>query len=302
MSYLIPLQSDLSAAVRKIIITGLKEALSILSISRGLDQEQFKKARKALKKVRGMLHLVRDSIDNEKFLEEEKNLKDLSRVFRDVRDAIVIGEALEKARKLTKDDFDAKEFKDVKSALLTYGEKTIEKVFENEKDLRTAIADLQAAIERIPELKIKDTIWDSIEQGLKSAYRDCFEYFQLCDDSNKKEDWIKWRKYCNFLVVELDFFSEFLSSELKTWHQGLHSLSEILGTHQDLILVEEKTKELKNQLESVQSGRNFLDRSAEIRDKLRKEARKNAARLFVKSPKEFVKKIITSTREWRKAC
>jgi hypothetical protein len=102
-------------------------------------------------------------------------------------------------------------------------------------------------------------------------------------------------------VVELDFFSDFLSPELKKWHEGLQSLSEILGAHQDFILVEEKTKELKNHLESFQNGKGFLRLCAENREELRKEGRKNAARLFVKSPKEFVKKFTACTGEWRKA-
>jgi len=162
MPYTVSKSEPIESSLKTILVSGIKDAANVLSLSQGLHREQFKQARKSLKKARAVLYLLRDSISESKFSEEEKNLKKLSRTFRDVRDAHVTEEVLTALAKAHQKELNKEEWAEIMQALVAESKKTVEKVFQEEKKLKEAIALLQAAMERIAEVKIKGSPWNSI--------------------------------------------------------------------------------------------------------------------------------------------
>ena len=301
MPYTVSKSEPIESSLKTILVSGIKDAANVLSLSQGLHREQFKQARKSLKKARAVLYLLRDSISESKFLEEEKNLKKLSRTFRDVRDAHVTEEVLTALAKAHQKELNKEEWAEIMQALVAESKKTVEKVFQEEKKLKEAIALLQAAMERIPEVKIKGSPWNSIEECLRATFLECFEYSEACQDTQEEEYFFAWRKAVKFLRVELDFFIEALSPDIKKWNQDLHTLSDVLGEYQDLALIEDQIQECEKSIENKKALHKFEKLLHERKKILRKTARKLGREIFTSKPKAFVKNFSQSTKSWFKA-
>ena len=301
MPYTVSKTEPIESSLKIILVSGIKDAANVLSLSQGLHREQFKQARKSLKKARAVLYLLRDSISESKFSEEEKNLKNLSRTFRDVRDAHVTEEVFMAFSKAHQKELDKEEWAELMQALVAESKKTVERVFQEEKKLREAIALLQAAMERIPEIKIKGSPWSSIEECLRTTFLECFEYSEACQDTQEEEYFVAWRKAVKFLRVELDFFIEALNPEIKKWNQELHTLSDALGEYQDLTLIEEQIQACEKSIQSKKAFQKLEKLLHERKKNLRKTTRKLGREIFNTKPKAFVKDFSQSTKSWFKA-
>ncbi|NBW99538.1 CHAD domain-containing protein [bacterium] len=301
MPYTVSKSEPIESSLKTILVSGIKDAANVLSLSQGLHREQFKQARKSLKKARAVLYLLRDSISESKFSEEEKNLKKLSRTFRDVRDAHVTEEVFMAFSKAHQKELTQQEWAEIMQVLVSESKKTVEKVFQEQKKLKDAIGLLNAAMERIPEIKIKGSPWNSIEECLRSTFLECFEYSEVCQDTHEEECFVAWRKAVKFLRVELDFFIEALSPEIKKWNQELHTLSDTLGEYQDLTLIESQIQDCEQSIQSKKALHHLEKLLHERKKNLRKTARKLGREIFASKPKAFVRDFSQSTKSWFKA-
>ncbi|NBX77502.1 MAG: CHAD domain-containing protein [Proteobacteria bacterium] len=301
MPYTVSKSEPIESSLKTILVSGIKDAANVLSLSQGLHREQFKQARKSLKKARAVLYLLRDSISESKFSEEEKNLRKLSRTFRDVRDAHITEEVFMAFSKTHQKELSQEDWAEIMQALVAESKKTVETVFQEEKKLKEAIALLQAAMERIPEIKIKGSPWDSIEECLRSTFLECFEYSEACRDTHEEEYFVAWRKAVKFLRLEIDFFIEALSPEIKKWNQELHVLSDTLGEYQDLTLIEDQIQDCEESIKNKKALNKLGKLIHERKKNLRKIARKIGSEIFTYKPKAFVKDFSHSTKSWFKA-
>jgi len=301
MSYQITKNEPIETSLKNILVSGIKDAASVLSLSQGLHREQFKQARKSLKKARAVLFLLRGSISDEKFAKEEKSLRSLSRTFRDVRDAHVTEEVFQKLLDDHQKSFKLEEIHEIKLFLVEESKRTVEKVFKQEKKLREAIELLQAAMERIPEIKVKGDVWESIDESLRSIYHECLELNHYCQETDDEEMFIEWRKAVKFLRVELDFFLAGLSPETKKWNRSLHELSDVLGEFQDLTMIQEQLDENRKEIKNKKALELILSLIKEKKKALRKNARLIGKEVFSEKPKSFMKEFSSSTISWFKA-
>lgn len=289
MSYQIHPRQDLEKSLKEILTASLEDALKVLSISQGLHKERFKRARKALKKSRAILRLFKEGIEAERFEEEDLNLKNIAKVFRDVRDAHVTEEVFQKFLKEISGQTPKNAFSEIQNFLVKESQKTVQEVFSNESLLRDALAQIKAAQERIPLIKVKGEVWASVVEGIRHSYSDCRDFYQVCLDSKAQSDWIGWRKSVKYLRVELDFANGFLNDQIKNWNRELHELSDLLGRNQDLLLITQEIENNKKQLKDDKALASFISVSKEYRKGLRKAARKFGEKLFQQSSKDFIR-------------
>ncbi|NQW45703.1 MAG: CHAD domain-containing protein [Deltaproteobacteria bacterium] len=301
MPYQITKKEPIETSLKKILVLGIKDATSVLSLSRGLHREQFKQARKSLKKARAVLFLLRGAIPDEKFGEEEKTLRDLSRTFREVREAYVTEEVFQRFCNDNKNKVQDEDIKEITHFLVAKCAENVDKVFQKEKKLKEAIGLLTAAMERIPEIKIKGDIWESIEEAIRSIYSECAELGDFCQDSDDENTIIAWRKAVKFLHVELDFFEEGFSSEIKKWNRKLLELSDCLGEFQDLTMIQDQLDEGKKEIKNKKSLDEVVQLIKSRKKSLKKIAREIGREVFSQKPKAFMKQFSSATLQWFKA-
>lgn len=292
MSYQIHPRQDLEKSLKEILTANLEDALKVLSISQGLHKERFKQARKALKKSRAILRLFKEVIESDKFEEEDLNLKEIARAFRDVRDAHVTEDVFQRFLKEVSVQGEKNTFSEIQSFLVSTSRQTVEKVFSDETSLRNALAQIKAAQERIPLIKVKGEVWGAVVAGVQHTYADCRDYSRVCLESKTPSDWIGWRKSVKYLRVELDFLNAFLSDEMKAWNRQLHDLSDLLGRNQDLLLITQEIEENQKVFKDEKALNGFLSISKEYRKNLRKIARKLGEKLFEQNPKGFARAVL----------
>lgn len=283
--------AKLNDQFRQTLTSEIKKAAKAISLSRGIQKEQFKEARKSLKRVRSVLRLLRDSISEDQFKSEERHIKDLSKAFRPVRNACVTEEVLTKLLVAHKTLIAPADAKEILAVLGAHTQNILLAAFNEDKTLRSTLGDLQAALERIPRLEIKGSLKESAIQGIKRSYRANWEDFESCHESNFPEIWVSWRKNINFLATEVDLVKGHLTGEIRDWNEKVHQLSDCLGEHQDLLFLEEEAAEIKSLFENRKLFKSLIELSIERRKELRKQVRKEAKHLFLASPKEFIQTL-----------
>ena len=301
MPYQLTKNEPIETSLKNILISGIKDAASVLSLKRGLHREQFKQARKSLKKARAVLFLLRGSISEERFGEEEKNLRALSATFREVREAHVTEEVFQKLCRDNKNKSREEDLKEINDFLIRKSNETVEQIFQKEKKLKEAIALLTAAMERIPEIKIKRDVWESIEEGIRSIYIECSELKDFCQDSDDVGAFIDWRKAVKFLRIELDFFKDGLSTEIEKWNRRLHELSDCLGEFQDLTMIQDQLEEGKKEIRNKKSLDEVVQMIKSRKKSLKKIAREIGREVFSQKPKAFTREFNSATTQWFKA-
>lgn len=300
MSYAFNRNEDIATSIRKAIGSSLNEAIQSLPISKGIHKEQFKKARKAVKRARAAIRLFEHGLKGNWVDREEDILRSVSRVFRDVRDMSVAEEVFDKVLKVSKDKHPVATFDSVRRHLSKVCKETEENTLKEEKRLRTAIADLQIAAERVDEIKVKGDSWSHVFEGLRDTYRDCCDAFENTEASRSDGAYIDWRRAVKFLRLQLDFLAEFLTSEMKAFNSNLHPLSDLLGEYQDILLIQETIKEDKSAYGEKETVRAVLDMLEDRMKHIGKEARKLGEDFFDLTPKDFMKTVFDESKKPKK--
>lgn len=286
--------------LRKALTAHLKEAFDSLSISSGLQPEKFKPARKAVKRARAVLKLVETGIKAHWYEAEDEFLKRVARVFRDVRDIQVVSETFEKIVRNSMNVTQGNSFKPIRERILELSKETFSQTKMNEKKLRNALADLQAALERIDEFHLKGEPWSVIREGLRQTYRECIDDYASATETKDADGYIEWRRSVKFLRLQLDYLAEFLTREMREYNSKLHSLSDLLGEYQDLLLLDEVLTEEKSRI--AEGVKEFGKLIGERMKEIRKLVRGIGEELFSETPKSFLKLAIQEDKISENAC
>jgi CHAD domain-containing protein len=291
MPYAMPKNMNVESAIKQMMIAEFKEALSVLSLSQGLHKEQFKQARKSLKRVRAALRLIRDSIPKSIFEREDETIRRIAKAFRDVRDAHVTEEVVQKLLESSKQDTKGEDFNEIRKQLFRYSQTTVQNVFSKESSLRRAIADLQAALERVDELVVDEEHWESLQTGLKDSYREVYDAASEVNEDPSDKAFVRWRKDVKYLRIHLDFLANFLSKELKEWNRELHRLSDSLGEYQDLVMLREIIESDPKEFGEKKVLKRFFEVIEQRQKVLSKECRDLGKALLSEPPKAFIRRI-----------
>ncbi len=201
------------------ILTLLDGAIEILSSSQ--DDEAVHAARKACKRIRAGLRLLRGCLGQSAYRRENQKIRDAAKPLTAVRDVYVLRRVL---RTLP-----------AASAMIV---RSIDSEYRRERQLlrqraQNALRQIAATRERLVDLPNIESEADSAIQGVKRSYK---AGRKACRKSRSKKDQVlhEWRKQAVYLLNQLELLGMVFGARFKKLHRHVSWLAETLGSDHDL--------------------------------------------------------------------
>jgi CHAD domain-containing protein len=267
--------------------------------------EAIHTARKAMKRLRGLLRLVRDEVGQSAYRNENAVLRDTSRRLAPVRDSFVMLRTLDRLREAHRGVLRRKAFAVTRQHLMERHEASRRAVIENDQLMTAVVVTLKTA-------RARYTAWESertgnppsklaargvrddfaaMAPGLTRVYRRGQRAMLQAYHDGSAESFHEWRKRVKYLRYQLESL-ELIWPELVGAHaECLAELGEALGDNNDLAelgrIVLDDDAATANQRERTLLL--ALIHSASL--ELQYEARALGSALYTETPDQFVGRL-----------
>lgn len=273
------------------------EALTTQRIDIGIHE-----ARKAFRRVRALLRLVRDPLGDTVYRAENVALRDLGRLIGGARDATVMVETVIGMSTLYGDVLQPGAFDTLRANLLERDKLVQRRVSGSRVD--EVLAGLRAIRGRFAAWPARHALEDDfamIEGGLRRVYRRGRNRMADAYEQETAEAFHLWRKRVRYLRFQMTLLEGMWPGLQRGIVTDLAFLAEALGAEHDLAelhrLLEEEPEMLPDEgARHVLQGLLIANRT-----RLQKAAHPVGARLYGERPKEFVARIGGYWEVWRPA-
>lgn len=251
-------------------------------------------ARKAFKKIRALLRLVRDEIGDDVYAEENTAFRDMGRHLSGFRDSTVLVHTVDW---LLAHGERTDALHELRAALDTRGTIAWSGIDQDERVIEVR-GMLDAALKRLPWWPVERDRFAAIADGLKRTYkRGRLAYGNVVGDSSI-EHLHDWRKQVKYLWYHLRLLKPMWPDVLTAMTAELRDLSEDLGRDHDLAVLAE-TIELHPLIPDVAARQAVIERIERERYTLQQAAKSRGARIYSERPKAFVERLKRRWNIWR---
>jgi CHAD domain-containing protein len=272
----------------------LEKSLKDIKRAKADPDEALHEVRKRLKKLRGLLRLVRFMMPDQ-YRDLNIKYRDIGRVLSDLRDARAKLEALDKLEKRTRSETDATVFESVRSRLENDYRRQTKDGKAIMVGLKQTAADLTTMLDQGEHWNFTQPSAQTLMQGVEQTYRRARKAYQHCYQSSDATgaDFHEWRKRTKYLWYEIQLVENCWPEPLKALRDQLKALASILGDEHDLTVIQTTLKDNIHQFEDTETLHPFIGVLQGWQIELRLAARQSGARLFAEKPKQFAGRLQT---------
>ena len=254
-------------------------------------------ARKDLKKLRGVLRLVRGEVGDEVYRAENQRYRDAGRRLARSRDAEVKAETLSALRERSDGELPA-DLSDAWLAALEHERDEIAASVSNSDGgslIAETMATIEAGQEEIPTWPLESDSWELVEAGLLRSYRRGRRAMKRTRSDPVAENVHEWRKRTKDLWYQLWILRNAWPPVISETAEQAHELADLLGDHHDLAVLADDlaTREIAGDRDAA---RDLIDRR---QSELLKCAFEVGERLFAEKPKAFGTRFESYWLAWR---
>ena len=245
-----------------------------------------------MKRLRGLLRLVRDPVGHRTYRSENVVLRDTARSLAAARDARVQVETLRLLRQRYADLLDGATFQLTERWLLERHARQCESL--SEQALTSAVVTVGAARSRFASFRFEDVIgdtYDSIAPGIGRVYRRGLRGYQRSVESSRPEDFHIWRKRVKYLRYQMEFLTPLQSALIGSTAAELDRLGEDLGREHDLVVLAQTLDTNPDACPDERERWLLLALVFERRAMLHEAARRLGAAVYAESEESFVARV-----------
>lgn len=287
MSLQLKYQENFSNGVKRLIIAQCHIASE--SIERATDEDGRHQAvhevRKAFKKIRACLRLVRDEIDY--YSEENKWFRDQGRLLSDIRDRTAHIEAVDMLKEQYNSELYKKSFMNLRNRMLDYRKELADKVFREENKLQNIQADLEDKLQKIPGWELEIQSFDDIRPSIKRTYSRGVNGLEDSLDDGEIENLHEWRKRVKYLRYQIDVLNRIWPQVFKTMEDELHDVTDLTGNLHDLHNLQDVILEFDDPFSDNEERILFNTLADKQQKYLKKHALLKGRKFYTDSPAKF---------------
>jgi CHAD domain-containing protein len=279
--------------VRDILCTFIGEAADSLGGKRVSDADVHS-ARKAVKRARAALRLMRDALPPAVYQRENAALRDASRPLGAARDARVLVDSVGRLGKL----YGPAAHHSVSPAFGRILARECDQIQRG--DTRASREAILAVDKRMAARRIEPGGWKGIGSGLERTYRQGRNARRRAQAAPTPECLHEWRKRTKYLWHQLQILEPLAPGRIGELADQAHKLSDYLGDDHDLAVLRDKVIAHASAFGSSGNGAllALIDR---CQTRLREKAFLLGARLYEDKPRQFTGRFETRWRRWRHA-
>jgi CHAD domain-containing protein len=239
MAYRLNSGESAPAGIRRIAIEELDSAARLLRDGANRD-EAIHEARKSIKKVRALLRLVRADL-GAVGKAENRRLRSAARKISALRDAGAMLEFVDSLVKQAPQDgksaqpnpaLDPRVIEGVRKGLRARKPDT-----DSERVIGQVAAVLEKAAKRAPSWPLEADGFQRLSPGLKRTYRDGRRAMARAAKDPTDANYHEWRKRAKDHWYHVRLLAGILGKEIEPRARALEDLSELLGDHQNLVVL-----------------------------------------------------------------
>lgn len=309
MPYRLEAGEALADGLRRSLLEELDRAATLLGDADPNDvDEDVHEARKALKRARTAVRLLRPVLGEERFRSASARLRDAGRALAGTRDAAVLVDCLDT---LTAPASASDEASPPDGAGQPFAGLRARLVQEHEEARRLALetAGPRAdALERIMAGRADSARWDlgsgldgRVVAGVQRVYRSGRRRLRAARDEPTAEALHGWRKRVKDLGYTTELFAPSSPQALEPLSGELRRLWELLGEHHDLHLLGGVAGQRPSAFVSAVERADLDRRLARRRTELAEQALALGDRLYAEAPGAFGKRVAAYVRAWQGA-
>jgi CHAD domain-containing protein len=272
-----------ASGVRDIFCTFVADAADSLA-GKAVSDADVHSARKAVKRARAAVRLMRDALPPAAYKRENAALRDASRPLGAARDARVLVDSLGRLEKL------------YGPAARHSVSPAFSRILDRERDkahrgnTRASREELLAVARRMAACKIESRSWKDIGSGLERTYRRGRKEMHRAQAEPTPECLHEWRKQTKYLWHQLQIFEPLAPGRIGELADQAHKLADYLGDDHDLAVLREKAVAHEPAFGSTGNGAllALIDR---CQARLREKAFLLGARIYEEKPRRFTRRI-----------
>jgi CHAD domain-containing protein len=283
----------LPAAIQRISIGLLDEAIGHLA---GHGEQDFDTgihmARKAMKRLRAILRLVRDDLGRRTYRSENVVIRDTARTIGRLRDASVLVGTLETLRQHSEDLLAAATFSETDKWLMGRYER--ERSAVTTDVITRAVLNLATARARFRAFPLTDRIDDdfsAIAPGIRRVYRRGRHGYLRSLADPTTEDLHDWRKRAKYLWFQMEALEPLRPGPIRATAQELEDLGEILGKDHDLAVLADAVQRGADACRDERERALLMALIDTEREHLQTRAFRAGSGLYAERPRAFVDRI-----------
>jgi len=298
--------------LRRVALGRLDHAIELLeSRPVGIDEETVHELRKALKRLRAIVRLLREELGAKRFAREDATLGDCARRLSGARDAEVLVDTLDallrREPKLAKHGSGKRGSRKRRGGVRALraqliAERDAASAGDDPELRRAVIADLRTIRERVAAWELRERPQDPTRlsaRGIERLYREGRRRMRAARRRGDFESMHAWRKRVKALRYAAETLDRGEATRKTKSGRRLHRvarradrLGEALGEEHDLALLARAVRERSELFAGWRKQRKrLLKMIARRRKRLRKRALREGERLYRRRPQRFVRRL-----------
>ena len=299
MEYRLKRGESAPEGVRRMAAEQLDKALEHLACQDGKRDKHIHEARKATKRLRALVRLVRRELEDEVYALENQCYRDAGQRLSELRDATVLVETLDRLVESLGEDVPKSRFARVRAWLVERRDLAYGQAASSDRVAQEVIADLTQARERLEDWNLQRQGWGGIRVGLQRIYargrRDFAAAYALPSD----EAFHDWRKQAKYLWYHTQILENIWPSVMQALTGELDQLGELLGQDHDLAVLRTTVRAEFPRAGATATLRALESRIGEVRARKQAEARLLAERIYLEQPRDFTRRLRGYWRVWQ---
>ena len=299
MEYRLKQSESVPEGVRRMVAEQLDRALVHLGCQDGERDKHIHEARKATKRLRALVRLVRRDLGDEVYALENQCYRDAGQRLSELRDATVLVETLDRLVESLGEEVPKSRFARVRVWLVERRDRAYGQVDSSKRAVQEAIAELVQAGERLEYWNLQRRGWGGIRAGVQRIYvrgrRDFAAAYALPSD----EAFHDWRKQVKYLWYHTQILENIWPSVMRVQAEELDQLGELLGWDHDLAVLRTTVLTEFPRAGTTATLRALERRIDEVRSRMQARASPLAERIYLERPREFSRRLGGYWRVWQ---
>jgi CHAD domain-containing protein len=298
VAYLLKLGEPIPTGIRRVVSEEIGAAVRQLSGEGEADRDEaIHEARKSVKKIRGVLRLIRPGL-GDVYEVENTHFRDIGRRLSQFRDAGAMLETFDALREKYADELDGRKWAAIRRRLMAR-----KALAEKRAHIGEVLGNIAEALSqpaaRVHAWPLSRDGFPAIAPGLEAAFRGCQRAMARARKHPRPENYHEFRKRVKAHWYHVRLLEGLWNQEMRAYEKELKDLETALGEDHNLVVLQEKIQGEPGYYVTEAETGDFIRLICKFQRNLREEALDLGEELFEEKPAHFTRRIKRLWDDWQ---